>query len=195
MKKRIHKTKPLVVILGTTLAITTIATSVAIVYQNNELSFNPNLLTSESFEKIPGFNLTNDKMFSVKPNNISRFSFNSVRKGTNVVTPYGWIGVADNAEDRFNEIALINWSGEVIWRTKLPIATLTKIYDIKYDIGTNVIYVLASNKQSGAFDTKDTNDEADTNFFAIDAIKGTLLKSESWLNGSGRNWLISKRYN
>ena len=195
-KKRIRVSKPILFSLSAAVAIATgasatVALTLAQTQQRQE--FTTNLLATENVDRLPGYNTTNDQMFRIKPNNISRFSFNSVRKGTNPVTPYGWIGVADTAEDRFKEIALTNWSGELLWRTRLNLADLTKIFDIKYDVGTNAIFVLASNKQSGAFDTNYTNNEADTNFYVLDAVTGQILKNESWLTGNGRNWITKAR--
>ena len=173
MAKSVRYSKPLLFTLTSAIGVATTATvGVTIkLHGFKTAQTQMNLLANANVSDIPNYNISNRNMFSVNPSDINKFNFASVRKGQSS-TPYGWLGVADAANEKYKEITLTNWSGEVLWRTKLNLAANTAIYDIKYDIGSNMVFVLASNKPSGAFDTDKANTSHDSVIYALNAVTG-----------------------
>ena len=173
MAKSVRYSKPLLFTLTSAIGVATTATvGVTIkLHGFKTAQTQMNLLANANVSDIPNYNISNRNMFSVNPSDINKFNFASVRKGQSS-TPYGWLGVVDATNEKYKEITLTNWSGEVLWRTKLNLAANTAIYDIKYDIGSNMVFVLASNKPSGAFDTDKANTSHDSVIYALNAVTG-----------------------
>lgn len=160
MAKPIRNSKPLLFVLASAIGIATLIAPIPLIKYNRndqDIDYQFNTLANTPVEQVGGYNKVDKSMFKIIPSGINRYNFSTVRKGQ-TSTPYGWVGVADDSAGGVDhEVVLVNWSGEVIWRTDLrnyqsnPLATYTKIHDIKYDAGTNSIFILTSNKESGAF--------------------------------------------
>ena len=193
MKKRLTNSKPLIISLASAISVAAIAgvsTTISVgISQNNSLSAMQNRIQFAPEAQFPNLNTTNRSMFQVSPSNISTYNGATVLKGQ-TSTPYGWIGIPDDsAGGETHEVALINWSGEVIWRTDLRTAVggtnnmpqYAHIHDIKYEPGTNTVTVLTSNKKSGAFDTNQNNDQDLTNLYILDATSGKPLGWSTWV--------------
>ena len=189
MAKPIRNSKPLLFILASAIGIATLIAPIPLIKYNRndqDIDYQFNTLANTPVEQVGGYNKVDKSMFKIIPSGINRYNFSTVRKGQ-TSTPYGWVGVADDSAGGVDhEVVLVNWSGEVIWRTDLrnyqsnPLATYTKIHDIKYDAGTNSIFILTSNKESGAFDSNFNNKEHDTVFYILNAVTGQIISSHNF---------------
>ena len=191
MKKRLVHSKPLLFGLASAIGVaslTTVAMTLSFGHKQNLALQQLNRMAFDNVSQIPNLDTTNQAMFNVSPSNISRYNGATVLKGQ-TTTPYGWIGIADDAiggED--HEVVLVNWSGEVIWRTDLRngpanISQYSHIHDLKYEAGTNTVTVLTSNKKSGAFDTNSQNNEHQTGIYILNAASGQVIGWNSWATG------------
>ena len=95
------------------------------------------------YTQMSNYNVASKDMF-IDTTDLSRFHFGNVQKGQ-TVTPYGWIG-AYSSGNTFQNIALIGWNGEVIWKYE---NTGPSVYDIKYDYNTDLLFVLKTTSSSG----------------------------------------------
>ena len=91
--------------------------------------------------------------FSTK--DLKSFHFGDVQKGQ-TITPYGWLGVFENANNVQRKIALTGWNGEILWVNDDYADQGTKtefnVYDMKYDFNTDLIFVARTNSDNGLID-------------------------------------------
>ena len=119
----------------------------------NQLKLSSN--STVNFNQIPDFNVATKDMF-IKTKNLKRFHFGNTQIGQKV-TPWGWLGVFDDDGVK-SKIALTGWNGEIIWVND-DYTTLDKmnVYDMQYDFGSDLIFVLRTKAENGFYDGNDNN--------------------------------------
>ena len=164
-----------------------------------------------SFNNIPDFNVATKDMF-IKTKNLKRFHFGNTQIGQKV-TPWGWLGVFEDDNNVKTRIALTGWNGEIIWVNE-DYKTLDdlNVYDMQYDFGSNLIFVLRTKADNGFYDRNGTYPEvylqvldAKTGKKYADEIddkkfesfqreaKNKLINETSLLDGYENNENISKK--
>ena len=164
-----------------------------------------------SFNNIPDFNVATKDMF-IKTKNLKRFHFGNTQIGQKV-TPWGWLGVFEDDGGIKTRIALTGWNGEIIWVNE-DYKTLDdlNVYDMQYDFGSNLIFVLRTKANNGFYDRNETypevylqvldaktgkkyTDEIDDKKFESfqREAKNKLINETSLLDGYENNENISKK--
>ena len=110
-----------------------------------------NQLNEQPIEKLSGYNVATKNMF-IDTENL-RVHFGNTQKGQ-TVTPWGWLGVYEEPNNKANRLALTSWSGEILWVNNdyaNQNNSTYNIYDLKYDWNSDFIFVLRSNSSNGFF--------------------------------------------
>ena len=125
----------------------------AIVNSLNETDLNNrvNRLSEQPIENWADYNVATRDMF-IDTTNL-RVHFGNTQKGQ-TVTPWGWLGVYEEPNNKANRLALTSWSGEILWVNNdyaNQNNSTYNIYDLKYDWNSDFIFVLRSNSPNGFF--------------------------------------------
>ena len=182
MPKRISK--KLLVGLGSIIAFGTIGTvsgfGVKSIIDSTWNNRDINQLNSSnpvtSFNNIPDFNVATSDMF-IKTKNLTRFHFGNTQIGQKV-TPWGWLGVFDDKEKGVkSRIALTGWNGEIIWVNEdYPNLDKMDVYDMQYDFGSNLIFVLRTKANNGFYNSNE--DYPEVYLEVLDAKTGKKYKDD-----------------
>ena len=103
-----------------------------------------------SFNNIPDFNVATKDMF-IKTKNLKRFHFGNTQIGQKI-TPWGWLGVFDDENGVKSRIALTAWNGEIIWVNEDHKDKEHNVYDMQYDFGSNLLFVLRTDSSNGFYE-------------------------------------------
>ena len=178
----------------------------------NQLNVSTN--PTGSITDIPNYHTASSDMF-IPTKNLRKFHFGNTQIGQKI-TPWGWLGVFNDFENNGNvrsRIALTAWNGEIIWVNEdyKTIEDLN-VYDMQYDFGSNLIFVLRTKSSNGFYDQNENypdvylqvldaktgkryTDEVSDNEFSYlqQKAKEELTKNTTLLDGYDTNSVIRSK--